>query len=150
MAEQGVPAYDGDPRRHRSGGTCSPGYADYLKKLVDLSAIRPLKVAVDAGNGMGGHTVPKVFEGLPITLVPLYFELDGTFPNHEANPIEPGEPARPAARGDRAPGPTSAWPSTGTPTAASSWTSAGEIVSPVGARRADRRSGSWPASRARR
>ena len=65
------------------------GYADHLKTLVDVSAIRPLTVAVDAGNGMAGHTVPKVFEGLPITLVPLYFELDGTFPNHEANPIEP-------------------------------------------------------------
>ena len=46
-------------------------------------------MAVDAGNGMAGHTVPKVFEGLPITLVPLFFELDGTFPNHEANPIDP-------------------------------------------------------------
>jgi phosphomannomutase len=66
-----------------------PGYAEYLKKLVDISEIRPLTVAVDAGNGMAGHTVPEVFEGLPITLIPLYFELDGTFPNHEANPIEP-------------------------------------------------------------
>ena len=66
-----------------------PGYAEYLRKLVDISAIRPLTVAVDAGNGMAGYTVPKVFEGLPITLIPLYFELDGTFPNHEANPIEP-------------------------------------------------------------
>ncbi len=65
------------------------GYADHLRKLVDISSIRPLKVAVDAGNGMAGYTVPKVFEGLPITLIPLYFELDGTFPNHEANPIEP-------------------------------------------------------------
>ena len=66
-----------------------PGYANYLRKLVDISAIRPLTVAVDAGNGMAGHTVPKVLEGLPITVIPLYFELDGTFPNHEANPIEP-------------------------------------------------------------
>jgi phosphomannomutase len=66
-----------------------PGYAEYLKKLVDISDIRPLKVVVDAGNGMAGHTVPKVFEGLPVTLVPLYFDLDGTFPNHEANPIDP-------------------------------------------------------------
>jgi phosphomannomutase len=66
-----------------------PGYADYLRKLVDISAIRPLTVAVDAGNGMAGHTVPKVFGGLPITVIPLYFELDGTFPNHEANPIDP-------------------------------------------------------------
>jgi phosphomannomutase len=66
-----------------------PGYADHLRKLVDISAIRPLTVAVDAGNGMAGHTVPAVFDGLPITLIPLYFELDGTFPNHEANPIDP-------------------------------------------------------------
>jgi len=65
------------------------GYASYLKTLVDLSAIRPLKVAVDAGNGMAGHTVPKVFDGLPFETVPLYFELDGSFPNHEANPIDP-------------------------------------------------------------
>src|ERR1700722_5960091 len=65
------------------------GYAEHLKKLVDVSSIRPLKVVVDAGNGMAGHTVPTVFEGLPIDLVPMYFELDGTFPNHEANPIDP-------------------------------------------------------------
>jgi phosphomannomutase len=66
-----------------------PGYAEHLRKLVDVSGIRPLTVAVDAGNGMAGYTVPKVFEGLPVTLVPLYFELDGTFPHHEANPIDP-------------------------------------------------------------
>ncbi|MGC4946978.1 phosphomannomutase/phosphoglucomutase [Streptomyces sp. DT224] len=65
------------------------GYAAYLHSLVDLSAIRPLKVVVDAGNGMGGHTVPTVLAGLPLTVVPMYFELDGTFPNHEANPLEP-------------------------------------------------------------
>ncbi|MFD3355455.1 phosphomannomutase/phosphoglucomutase [Streptomyces fradiae] len=65
------------------------GYAEHLRSLVDLTAIRPLKVVVDAGNGMGGHTVPTVFEGLPLTLVPMYFELDGTFPNHEANPLDP-------------------------------------------------------------
>jgi len=84
----------GAPPAARPAGTITQrdllsGYADHLKALVDLSAIRPLTVAVDAGNGMAGHTVPKVFEGLPITLVPLYFELDGTFPNHEPNPIEP-------------------------------------------------------------
>ncbi len=66
-----------------------PGYASHLKTLVDLSGIRPLKVAVDAGNGMAGHTVPTVFAGLPLEVIPLYFELDGTFPNHEANPIDP-------------------------------------------------------------
>ncbi|MEE1799195.1 phosphomannomutase/phosphoglucomutase [Streptomyces sp. JV176] len=64
-------------------------YAAYLLSLVDLSAIRPLKVVVDAGNGMGGHTVPTVLAGLPLDVVPLYFELDGTFPNHEANPLDP-------------------------------------------------------------
>ncbi|MFC4058046.1 phosphomannomutase/phosphoglucomutase [Planomonospora corallina] len=68
------------------------GYARHLLTLVDLSGVRPLKVVVDAGNGMAGHTVPEVLgrqAGAPIELVPLYFELDGTFPNHEANPIEP-------------------------------------------------------------
>lgn len=70
-------------------------YAAFLRGLVDLSAIRPLKVVVDAGNGMGGFTVPAVLEdhagmpSLPLDVVPLYFELDGTFPNHEANPLEP-------------------------------------------------------------
>ncbi|MBP8539228.1 phosphomannomutase/phosphoglucomutase, partial [Streptomyces sp. MK37H] len=64
-------------------------YAAHLRSLVDLAAIRPLKVVVDAGNGMGGHTVPTVFEGLPLELDALYFELDGTFPNHEANPLDP-------------------------------------------------------------
>jgi phosphomannomutase len=65
------------------------GYVSYLRELVDLTHIRPLKVAIDAGNGMGGHTVPAVFDGLPIEVVPMYFELDGTFPNHEANPLDP-------------------------------------------------------------
>ncbi|MDI9829600.1 phosphomannomutase/phosphoglucomutase [Streptomyces sp. KAU_LT] len=64
-------------------------YAAHLRSLVDLTAIRPLKVVVDAGNGMGGHTVPTVFAGLPLDVVPMYFELDGTFPNHEANPLDP-------------------------------------------------------------
>ena len=64
-------------------------YADHLHDLVDLSGIRPLTVVVDAGNGMGGHTVPAVFATGPVTIVPLYFELDGNFPNHEANPLDP-------------------------------------------------------------
>ncbi|MFJ9427963.1 phosphomannomutase/phosphoglucomutase [Streptomyces sp. NPDC101249] len=64
-------------------------YAAHLRSLVDLTSVRPLKVVVDAGNGMGGHTVPTVFAGLPLTVVPMYFELDGTFPNHEANPLDP-------------------------------------------------------------
>jgi phosphomannomutase len=70
-------------------------YASYLRGLVDLSGVRPLRVVVDAGNGMAGHTVPAVLgtasglPALPLEVVPLYFELDGTFPNHEANPLEP-------------------------------------------------------------
>ena len=70
-------------------------YAGYLRSLVDLSSIRPLKIVVDAGNGMGGMTVPAVLgtaaglPGLPLEIIPMYFELDGTFPNHEANPLEP-------------------------------------------------------------
>ncbi len=70
-------------------------YATMLRGLVDLSVIRPMKVVVDAGNGMGGLTVPAVLSNaaglarLPIELIPLYFELDGTFPNHEANPLDP-------------------------------------------------------------
>ena len=64
-------------------------YAAHCRSFVDASVLRPLKVAIDAGNGMAGATVPRVFEGLPFDVVPLYFELDGTFPNHLANPIEP-------------------------------------------------------------
>jgi phosphomannomutase len=64
-------------------------YAAHLHGLVDLSGVRALKVVVDAGNGMGGHTVPVVLSGLPLEIVPLYFELDGSFPNHEANPLDP-------------------------------------------------------------
>jgi len=64
-------------------------YGTFLRGLVDLTDSRRLTVVVDAGNGMGGHTVPSVLAGLPLDIVPLYFELDGTFPNHEANPLEP-------------------------------------------------------------
>ncbi|MEV4648017.1 phosphomannomutase/phosphoglucomutase [Saccharopolyspora sp. NPDC049357] len=64
-------------------------YSAYLLDLVKLRDIRPLKIVVDAGNGMGGHTVPTVFADLPVDLVPMYFELDGSFPNHEANPLDP-------------------------------------------------------------
>ncbi len=88
MAADGRPAPSGSPGTITERDLLS-GYADYLRALVDLSGIRPLKVAVDAGNGMAGYTVPRVFDGLPIDTVPLYFELDGTFPNHEANPIDP-------------------------------------------------------------
>jgi phosphomannomutase len=70
-------------------------YAAFLRSLVDLGSIRRLRVVVDAGNGMGGFTVPAVLADaaglprLPLEITPLYFELDGTFPHHEANPIDP-------------------------------------------------------------
>jgi phosphomannomutase len=64
-------------------------YADHLLSLVDLSGIRRLKVVVDAGNGMGGLTTPAVLGGQNLEIVPLYLELDGSFPNHPPNPLEP-------------------------------------------------------------
>jgi phosphomannomutase len=64
-------------------------YASYLHNLVSLSGIRTLKVVIDTANGMGGLTVPAVLGNNPcIEIVPLYFELDGSFPNHEANPLD--------------------------------------------------------------
>ncbi|MER7170740.1 phosphomannomutase/phosphoglucomutase [Streptomyces mesophilus] len=87
-AESGAPEPAATPGEITARETLTD-YAAYLLRLVDLTSIRPLKVVVDAGNGMGGHTVPTVFEGLPLDLVPMYFELDGTFPNHEANPLDP-------------------------------------------------------------
>ncbi|MCV7009961.1 phosphomannomutase/phosphoglucomutase [Mycobacterium gordonae] len=85
----GVPGHQGP-----SGSvTDKDGLADYgtfLRSLVNTTDLRPLRVAVDAGNGMAGHTAPAVLGAIDsITLLPLYFELDGTFPNHEANPLDP-------------------------------------------------------------
>ena len=64
-------------------------YIDHALSFIDTSKVRPYKIAVDAGNGMAGMIIPAVFKRLPCELVPLYFELDGTFPNHPASPIEP-------------------------------------------------------------
>jgi phosphomannomutase len=94
MVDAGVPAYDGPLGAVREQDLLVE-YGRYLRELVDVSSIRPLKVVVDAGNGMGGFTVPAVLgdaaglAALPLDITPMYFELDGTFPNHEANPIEP-------------------------------------------------------------
>ena len=63
-------------------------YVDHLLTLVDIKKIRPLKIIVDAGNGMAGHTAPAIFARLNCEVIPMYFELDGTFPNHEANPLD--------------------------------------------------------------
>ncbi|MFM8240168.1 MAG: phosphomannomutase/phosphoglucomutase [Actinomycetota bacterium] len=94
MVETGVPAFDGAPGAV-SALDMLPRYAQHLRGLVDLRQSRPLRVVVDAGNGMAGLTVPAVLgtaaglPALPLEVIPLFFELDGTFPNHEANPIEP-------------------------------------------------------------
>jgi phosphomannomutase len=64
-------------------------FADHLIGLIDSSALKPLTVAIDAANGMAGKTAPAVFDKLPMRVVPLFFELDGTFPNHPADPIQP-------------------------------------------------------------
>src|SRR6202045_2841521 len=85
----GVETHEGPP------GTVSDqdvlaDYGTFLRSLVDTSRLRPLRVAVDAGNGMAGHTAPAVLGAIDsIALLPLYFELDGSFPNHEANPLDP-------------------------------------------------------------
>ena len=64
-------------------------YAAKVRSFVDRDALLPLKVIADTANGMGGLVVPAVFEGLPFDLEVLYPELDGNFPNHPADPIQP-------------------------------------------------------------
>ena len=85
----GVPGYDG-PAGEIHDRDVLTEYGKFLRSLVNLTDLRPLRVAVDAGNGMAGHTAPAVFGPIDaLTVLPLYFELDGTFPNHEANPLDP-------------------------------------------------------------
>lgn len=84
----GIAKYSG-PVGTESSKDLNTEYVKYLHSLVDLKVARKLKVVIDAGNGMGGFSVPKVFENSNFEIVPMYFELDGSFPNHEANPIEP-------------------------------------------------------------
>ncbi len=64
-------------------------YADHVRSFVDVTSLRPLRVVADTANGMGGLVAPKVFEGLPFEVELLFPELDGTFPNHPADPIQP-------------------------------------------------------------
>ena len=66
-----------------------PAYAERVLSFVDVSAIKPLRVVIDAANGMAGVMLPPILEQLPIEAVPYYFEPDGTFPNHEPNPLLP-------------------------------------------------------------
>ena len=92
IAEAASELLDGEGRGELVGGLedadALSAYAARMHELVPLQRGRRLKVVADAGNGMAGHTVPAVFDGLDVDLVPLYFELDGTFPNHEANPLD--------------------------------------------------------------
>lgn len=64
-------------------------YARHCRSFIDPGNLKPLKIVADAANGMGGLVAPAVFSGLPVELMPMYFELDGTFPNHPADPIQP-------------------------------------------------------------
>jgi phosphomannomutase len=85
----GVPTYHG-PTGTVGDEDVRADYGAFLRSLVETSGLRQLRVAVDAGNGMAGHTAPAVLGPIgSITLLPLYFELDGSFPNHEANPLDP-------------------------------------------------------------
>ena len=92
IAEAASELLDGEGRGELVGGLedadALSAYAARMHELAPLRGGRRLKVVADAGNGMAGHTVPAVFDGLDVDLVPLYFELDGTFPNHEANPLD--------------------------------------------------------------
>ena len=66
-----------------------PAFAEHCLSFVDRAAIKPLTVAIDCANGMGGLIVPAIFKHLPVKVIPLYFDLNGEFPNHPASPIEP-------------------------------------------------------------
>jgi phosphomannomutase len=86
---QGTPAVPAAGRGSRSEQDLLPAYADHLLSLVDLQGIRRLTVVADAGNGMAGHTLPAVLGTLDLDLIGLYTDPDGTFPNHQPNPLEP-------------------------------------------------------------
>jgi len=87
LAAAGVPA-GGGPRGTRTQRDLLGAFADHVRSFVDPTVLRPLKVVADTANGMGGLVVPAVFEGLPFDLEVMYAELDGTFPNHPADPIQ--------------------------------------------------------------
>ncbi|MGI9017916.1 MAG: phosphomannomutase/phosphoglucomutase [Euzebya sp.] len=89
VLEQDFPDAPADPGGNQVIEGTIEQFAQHVIGFIDTDQLTPLKVAVDAGNGMAGLVVPEVFDHLPFELVPLYFELDGTFPNHPANPIEP-------------------------------------------------------------
>jgi phosphomannomutase len=87
LTAEGVPAHRGP-----AGGLESldllRAFAEHVRSFIDVGALRPLKIVADTANGMGGLVVPAVFDGLPVDLEVLFGELDGTFPNHPADPIQ--------------------------------------------------------------
>ncbi|MGH9081628.1 MAG: phosphomannomutase/phosphoglucomutase [Acidimicrobiales bacterium] len=85
----GPPDLDPDRLAPREERSVLDAYADHVRSFVDVGSLRPLRVVADTANGMGGLVVPKVFEGLPFDVEILFPELDGTFPNHPADPIQP-------------------------------------------------------------
>ncbi|CAN5718766.1 phosphomannomutase/phosphoglucomutase [soil metagenome] len=87
LANDAIPAPSGDGSVETRD--VLEAFVEHATSMIDLDVLRPMKVAIDAGNGMAGKLIPPVFERIPGELIPLYFELDGTFPNHEANPLEP-------------------------------------------------------------
>jgi phosphomannomutase len=90
MVAAGEPATPSAHRgREQQADDLLERYAAHVQSFADRDALRPLKVVADAGNGMAGHVVPAVFAGLPFELVSMYFELDGNFPNHPADPLNP-------------------------------------------------------------
>ncbi len=66
-----------------------PDYVQHVLTFIDVGAVQPLSIVVDAGNGMAGKLIPAVFDHLPCRVIPMYFELDGSFPHHQPSPIEP-------------------------------------------------------------
>ena len=84
-----LPEPDGSDSGSVEEGDITVDYAEHCLSFIDAEGLRPLRIAVDAGNGMAGKMLPPIFERLPFDYVPMYFELDGSFPNHPPNPIEP-------------------------------------------------------------
>jgi len=85
LAEQGLDATGQGSSRSMD---LLSAFADHVRSFIDVGSLRPLKIVADTGNGMGGHVAPAAFEGLPIDIEIMYGELDGTFPNHPADPLQ--------------------------------------------------------------
>ncbi len=75
-----------------------PSYLEHLQSFIKIEELKPLKIVIDAGNGMAGKVIPKLFVNLPFKLIPLFFELDGSFPNRQSNPLLPGASDKCAAK----------------------------------------------------